>query len=189
MDKEHSEKYDETSVRSMLLDISKELTRDLGKGFSRSQLTYMRLFYLRFPVVEANKKTGVTPSHPKRKTVKASGLTVSHQLNWSHYYELLKCSSDMEIGFYQQTAIREAWSVRELRRQINTALFERIALSKNAKNVIKLATKGQIIENETDIAKDPYVLEFLNIPEHHSYTEKHLEQKIIDNLRYQGNYK
>jgi len=89
----------------------------------------------------------------------------------------------MEISFYQQTAIHEGWSVRELRRQMDTALFERIALSKNTKSVMKLAAKGQIIENDTDIAKDPYVLEFLNIPEHYSYSEKHLEQKIIDNLQ------
>lgn len=183
VDKEHSERYDEISVRNMLLDISKELTRDLGKGFSRSQLTYMRLFYLRFPFIEVNKKIGVTLSHQKRKAVKASGLTVSYQLNWSHYYELLKCNNELEIGFYQQTAIREGWSVRELRRQISTALFEWIALSKNAKTVMKLATKGQIVKDETDFAKDPYVLEFLNIPEHHSYTEKHLEQQIIDNLQ------
>ena len=110
-------------------------------------------------------------------------LTVSDQLTWSHYYELLKCNDEMETGFYQQTAINESWSVRELRRQMNTALFERIALSNNAKGVMKMATKGRIIENETDIAKDPYVLEFLNLPEHHSYSEKHLEQKIIDNLQ------
>ena len=65
---------------------------------------------------------------------------------------------------------------------MDTALFERIALSKNAKGIMKLAAKGQIIKNETDIAKDPYVLDFLNIPEYYSYTEKHLEEKIIDNL-------
>ena len=182
--KEHSEQYDEISVRNMLLDISKELTRDLGKGFSRSQLTYMRLFFLRFPIFQTSGKSGVTLSHQKeRKVAKTVGLTVSNQLSWSHYYELLKCNDEMEIGFYQQTAINESWSVRELRRQMDTALFERIALSKNAKGVMKLAAKGQIIESETDIAKDPYVLEFLNIPEHHSYTEKHLEQKIIDNLQ------
>jgi predicted nuclease of restriction endonuclease-like (RecB) superfamily len=182
--KEHSEQYDETSVRNMLIDISKELTRDLGKGFSRSQLTYMRLFFLQFPILQMSGKSGVTVSHQKvKKSVKAVGLTVSDQLSWSHYYELLKCNDEMEISFYQQTAINEGWSVRELRRQMDTALFERIALSKNVKGVMKLAAKGQIIENETDIAKDPYVLEFLNIPEHHSYTEKHLEQKIIDNLQ------
>lgn len=184
VDKEHSEQYDETSVRNMLLDISKELTRDLGKGFSRSQLTYMRLFFLRFPIFQTSGRSGVTLSHQKgKKPSKAVGLTVSNQLSWSHYYELLKCTDEMEISFYQQTAIHEGWSVRELRRQMDTALFERIALSKNAKSVMKLASKGQIIESETDIAKDPYVLEFLNIPEHHSYTEKHLEQKIIDNLQ------
>jgi predicted nuclease of restriction endonuclease-like (RecB) superfamily len=181
--KEYSEQYDETSVRNMLLDISKELTRDLGKGFSRSQLTYMRLFFLRFPNFQAPDKLGVTVSHQKGKKAKTTGLTVSHQLNWSHYFELLKCNDEMEMGFYQQTAINENWSVRELRRQIDSALFERIALSKNAKGVMKLAAKGQIIENETDIAKDPYVLEFLNIPEHYSYSEKQLEQKIIDNLQ------
>jgi predicted nuclease of restriction endonuclease-like (RecB) superfamily len=111
------------------------------------------------------------------------GLTVSYQLSWSHYCELLKCNNEIEMGFYQHTAINEGWSVRELRRQIDTALFERIALSKDAKGLMKLATKGHVVENETDITKDPYVLEFLNIPEHHSYTEKHLEQKIIDNLQ------
>ena len=110
-------------------------------------------------------------------------MTVSNQLSWSHYCELLKCNDELETGFYQQTAINEGWSVRELQRQMNTALFERIALSKNAKGVMKLAAKGQLIESETDIAKDPYILEFLNIPEHYSYTEKHLEQKIIDNLQ------
>lgn len=184
VDKEQSEQYDETSVRDMLLEISKELTRDLGKGFSRSQLTYMRLFFLRFPIFCTHDKFGVTLSHQKGKMgKKAVGLTVSHQLSWSHYYELLKCTDEMEISFYQQTAIHEGWSVRELRRQIDTALFERIALSKNTKSVKKLAVKGQIIKKETDIAKDPYVLEFLNIPEHYSYTEKHLEQKIIDNIQ------
>ncbi len=184
VDKEHSEQYDETSVRNMLLDISKELTRDLGKGFSRSQLTYMRLFFLRFQIYQTSGKSGVTLSHQKsKKPAKTIGLTVSDQLSWSHYYELLKCTDEMEISFYQQTAIHEGWSVRELRRQMDTALFERIALSKNTKSVMKLAAKGQIIETDTDIAKDPYVLEFLNIPEHYSYSEKHLEQKIIDNLQ------
>lgn len=181
--KEHSEQYDETSVRNMLLDISKELTRDLGKGFSRSQLTYMRLFFLRFPIFQSPGKPGVTVSHQKEKSAKAIGLTVLNQLSWSHYYELLKCNDEMEIGFYQQSAINENWSVRELRRQMDTALFERIALSKNAKGVMKLASNGQVIESSNDIVKDPYVLEFLNIPEHYSYTEKHLEQKIIDNLQ------
>ncbi|MBK7883428.1 MAG: DUF1016 family protein [Chitinophagaceae bacterium] len=184
-EKESTELYDDSSIRQMLLDISKELTRELGKGFSRSQLTYMRLFYIRFPHFYIDKSiTGLTLSdHQSKKNKKPAGLTLSNQLSWSHYYELLQCNDELEMSFYQQTAINEGWSVRELRRQRDSALFERIALSKNAKGVMKLAAKGQIIKNETDIARDPYILEFLNIPEHHSYTEKHLEQKIIDNLQ------
>ena len=73
--------------------------------------------------------------------------------------------------------------MRELQRQKDTALFERIALSKDHKGVMTLAQKGQIIETEADIARDPYVLEFLNITEKYRYTERHLEQKIIDNLQ------
>ncbi len=200
--KEKQEKFDDISLREMFIDLSKELTRELGKGFSRSNLFAMRSFYLHFGMndtvltksgqqlkerknltVSGKSKTVLTVSGQNKKSAKASGLTVSDQLSWSHYYELLKCTDEMEISFYQQTAIHEGWSVRELRRQMGTALFERIALSKNTKSVMKLAAKGQIIENDTDIAKDPYVLEFLNIPEHYSYSEKHLEQKIIDNLQ------
>ncbi|MEQ1675806.1 MAG: PDDEXK nuclease domain-containing protein [Chitinophagaceae bacterium] len=198
--------------KELLIDLSKSLTRELGKGFSRSQLQMMRLFYLRFQLSNepirltvsgklANQKS-LTVSGKFKKTRKRSlqgkakmvkplskqplkqkNLTVSHLLNWSHYYELLMCNDEMEIGFYQRTAINENWSVRELRRQIDTALFERIALSKKPGEVKRLAAKGHRIEKETDIARDPYVLEFLNIPEHHSYTEKQLEQKIIDNLQ------
>lgn len=196
---------DEQSSRQLILELSKELTRQVGKGFSRSNLFSMRRFYQVYQSVQTvsgqgnhktvqplsertNKGKSLTVSG-KSKSVRTmsgqtkTGLTVSDQLSWSHYCELLKCSDELEIGFYQHTAINESWSVRELRRQMDTALFERIALSKNTKSVMKLAAKGQIIENDADIAKDPYVLEFLNIPEHHSYSEKHLEQKIIDNLQ------
>ena len=200
--KEKQEQLNDISLREMFIDLSKDLTRDLGKGFSRSNLFAMRSFYLRFNMnmtvltvsgqqakkqknltVSGKSKTVLTVSGQNKKSAKAIGLIVSNQLSWSHYYELLKCSDEMEISFYQQTAIRESWSVRELRRQMDTALFERIALSKNTKSVMKMAAKGQVIETGTDIARDPYVLEFLNIPEHHSYSEKHLEQKIIDNLQ------
>ena len=133
----------------------------MGKGFSRSNLTYMRLFYLRFPKSE----------------------TVSHQLSWSHYFEFLKIDDELERNFYQQQSVKENWSVRELKRHKASTLFHRLALSKDKKGILDLAKKGHIIENSTDIVKDPYVLEFLNIPEKHRYSEKELEQKIIDNLQ------
>lgn len=188
VDKEKEEKIDDISLRQMFIDLSKELTRELGKGFSRSNLFAMRSFYLRFNMVDTVLTVSGQKLKRSKKSLITSGkskivLTLSGQLSWSHYCELLKCNDDIETGFYQQTAINESWSVRELRRQMDTALFERIALSKNAKAVMKMANKGQIVKSENDIVKDPYVLEFLNIPEHHSYSEKHLEQQIIDNLQ------
>jgi predicted nuclease of restriction endonuclease-like (RecB) superfamily len=206
VEKEIHDNIDEQSARQLILELSKELTKQVGKGFSRSNLFSMRRFYQIYESVqtvsgqgsrksvqtlsERVSKTKSLTVSDKFKTVQTvagqkikTGLTASTQLSWSHYCELLKCSDELEISFYQQTAIQEQWSVRELQRQMNTALFERIALSKNVRGVMKLAAKGQSIETETDIAKDPYILEFLNIPTHHSYTEKHLEQKIIDNLQ------
>lgn len=198
VEKEIQDMTDDLSSREMMIVLSKELTREVGRGFSRSNLVYMRLFFLTYKFVQTTSGkfeqiTGQTLSDQirgRRKTGqtlsdqgKAIGKNISLQLSWSHYNELLKISSDLERSFYQQQSINENWSVRELQRQRDKALFERIALSKNAKGVMKLAAKGQIIKSETDIAKDPYILEFLNIPEHYSYTEKHLEQKIIDNLQ------
>jgi predicted nuclease of restriction endonuclease-like (RecB) superfamily len=108
---------------------------------------------------------------------------VSHQLSWSHYIELLKIDDDLERNFYQQQTIKENWSIRELKRHKISALFQRLALSKDKKGILALAKKGHIVECGTDIVKDPYVLEFLNIPEKYRYSEKELEQKIIDNLQ------
>lgn len=144
----------------LLIHLSKELS-PLGKGFSRSNLTYMRLLYIKYPKSE----------------------TLSHQLSWSHYFELLKVDDDLARMFYEKQYIKEKWSIRELKRQKNSMLFERIALSKDKKGVLEIGEEGQIIETAKDIIKEPYVLEFLGIPEDHKYSEKELEQKIIDNLQ------
>ncbi len=144
----------------LLIKLSKELS-PLGKGFSRSNLTYMRLLYIKYPKSE----------------------TLSHQLSWSHYFELLKIDDDLTRKFYERQCIKERWSVRELKRQKNAMLFERIALSKDKKGILKISKKGQSIKKATDIIKEPYVLEFLGIPEDYRYSEKELEQKIIDNLQ------
>jgi len=108
---------------------------------------------------------------------------MSGKLTWSHFVELLGVSDDLARSFYEKQCIKENWSTRELNRQINSMLFERIALSKDKKGVLKLAEKGQIIEKSHDLVKEPYILEFLGIPENHKYSEKELEQKIIDNLQ------
>jgi predicted nuclease of restriction endonuclease-like (RecB) superfamily len=141
--------------------LSKDLTLQYGKGFSRSNLVYIRKFYLNFQ---------------KRETV-------SHILTWSHYFEILKSDSDLEISFYAKQCEKERWSVRELKRQMKSMLFHRLALSKDKEGVMKLANEGHIIERPEDLLKDPFVLEFLNIPIHHSYLESELEDKIISQLQ------
>jgi len=152
---------DNKSNRELIIDLSKELTLQLGKGYNRSNLTYMRLFYLEY----------------------LSGVTLSHQMSWSHYIELLKVEDKLERKFYENQTIQEKWSVRELRRQKDSALFQRLALSKDKDGILNLARKGQTFEKEEDIIKDPYVLEFLDLPEKSIYSEKQLEKRIIDNLQ------
>jgi predicted nuclease of restriction endonuclease-like (RecB) superfamily len=142
--------------------LSKDLTLAYGKGFGRSNLIYMRKLYLSFQI---------------------SG-TVSHKLTWSHYYEILKADSELEIGFYSKQCELEKWSVRELKRQMRSSLFERIALSKDKEGVLELAKKGHIVEKPEDILKDPFVLEFLQIPEAIHYLESDLEEQIISNLQH-----
>lgn len=141
--------------------LSRDLKDRYGKWFSRSNLMYMRLFYLKYPI----------------------GATVSHQLAWSHYFELLKVDNDLERSFYEKQCIEEKWSIRELKRNRDSSLFHRIALSKDKKWIMKLAKKWHIIKDNQDIIKDPYVLEFLGIPQGIQYAEWDLEQKIIDNLQ------
>lgn len=142
----------------------KQLSRDLkiqhGKGFSVSNLQRFRLFYSCFE----------------------NYATVSHKLSWSHYVELLKISHDTERQFYQQQCISAKWSVRELQRQKDSALFLRLANSKDKTGILELAHKKQLITQPEDLKRDSYVLEFLQISEQERYTEKTLEDAICANL-------
>ncbi len=104
--------------------------------------------------------------------------TVSHKLTWSHYFELLKIEDDLAREFYQNQAIKESWTVRELRRQKKSGLFHRTALNKNKEEILELSKQGQIVKSENDLIKDPYVFEFLGIPENYEYTETDIEKAI-----------
>ena len=145
----------------LLARLSKDLKLRYGKGFGRRNILDMRRFYLAF----------------------SKWQTVSAKLSWSHYISLISITDNVERKFYEKQAINQNLSVRELDRQINSALFERLALSKDKKGVLELSEKGHIISNPHEAVKDPYVLDFLKIPQSHRVTEKHLEQKIIDNLQ------
>lgn len=109
--------------------------------------------------------------------------TVSAKLTWNHFIVLLGVSDETTRKFYAKQAISENWSKRELERQIDSSLFERLALSRDKKGVLQLSEKGQIASQPTEVIKDPYVLDFLKISQSNRVTEKHLEQKIIDNLQ------
>jgi predicted nuclease of restriction endonuclease-like (RecB) superfamily len=147
---------------SALLDtLAKDLKIRFGKGFSKSNVYLMRQLYIKFPIFQ----------------------TLSGKLSWSHYAELLGVSDDTTRVFYLKQCDNENWSVRELKRQINSSLFERLALSKDKKGILKLVREGLTISQPSDIVKDPYVLEFLKISGELRMTESSLEQKIIDNLQ------
>ncbi len=148
---------------SQLFDrLSKDLTEAHGKGFSRSNLFYIRKLYIVFPICE----------------------TLSHTLTWSHYFEILKSDSKLEIGFYVKQSEKEKWSVRELKRQMKSMLFHRLALSTDKEGILKLSNKGHEIHQPEDLLKDPFVLEFLNIPQQEQYLESELEEKLINNLQH-----
>ncbi len=145
---------------NLLNRLSKDLTLKYGKGFGKSNLLYIRKFYLTFP------KSG----------------TVSHLLSWSHYYEILKSKESLEISFYMKECEKEGWSVRELKRQMKSMLFHRLAVSKDKKGVLRLANEGVEIQRPEDIIKDPYVLEFVGLPDMPVYKEKDLERALVNNL-------
>ena len=146
--------------KQLLVNLSKDLTLRNGRGFSRSNLTYMRKFYLAFPKCE----------------------TVSHKLTWSHYFELLKCDDQMELQFYFHQAEKEGWKVRELKRQMKSSLFQRLALSTDKKGVLALANEGHQIITAQDIIRDPYVLEFTGLPQKKRYKEGELEVALKANM-------
>lgn len=146
---------------NLLPNLSKDLKIRFGKGFSKSNIYFMRQFYLKKRIFQ----------------------TVSGKLSWSHYVELLAISDDIERSFYEKQCINEGWSIRELKRQKDTALFHRLAMSRDKKGILKLAAKGYVPEKIQETIKEPYVLEFLKLPEDSLKNERHLEQKIIDNLQ------
>ena len=148
--------------KKLIKELSKKLTKEFGKGFSERNLEQMRKFYLAYSIPQT--------------------LSAEFRLSWSHYLILMRMENLDERKFYEIEAIENNWSLRELRRQIDSALYERLVLSRDKEKVKSLALKGQIIEKPEDIVKDPYILEFLGLEEQNSYSENRLETEIINNL-------
>jgi len=155
--------------KQIIKELSQKLTREFGKGFSTTNLKQMRQFYL---------------TYSKSQTLSDQFEKFDFQLSWSHYLLLMKVDNPDERKFYEIEAISNGWSLRELQRQFDTALFERLVLSRDKKGIKELSKKGQIITKPNDTVKDPYVLDFLGLPEETKYSETELEQKIIDKLEH-----
>lgn len=162
---EHEQDSNERAAygKQTLKQLSKALTEEFGKGFSRSNLQNMRLFYLTYPKCR----------------------TLSGKLNWSHYCELLSISDPDKRSFYEKETANSGWSIRELKRQIDTSLYERLLLTEgksNKETVLSLAQKGVEISRPIDIIKDPYVFEFLGVPENKPILESDLEKTLVEQI-------
>lgn len=147
----------------LLEALSENLTKEFGKGYSKRNLELIRKFYLTYKIAKS---------------------PISQSISWTHYLHLMRIQNEDERVFYENEIVSNNWSVRELNRQISTSLYERLLLSKNKRDILKLSQEGQIIEKPKDIIKDPYILEFLNLPENHTYNESELEQALIDKLEH-----
>ena len=186
--------------KRLLEKLADSLTGEFGRGFSRTNLKLMRKFYLLY-----HARIGQTPPDlflgmPKGQTVsdlsQASGIayqmpqkpsaqcTSPFRLSWSHYVFLMGIKDAGERNFYEIEAAEQGWSLRELKRQYNSGLYERLSLSRNKEGIRKLAGQGQSISRPEDLLKEPYVLEFLGLGEKEKYSESDLETAIIDKLEH-----
>lgn len=150
--------------KSLLKLLSVQLINEFGKGFSVDNLENMRRFYLAFQ--------------------KSETVSRKFELSWSHYIFLTRIENIDERNFYEIESIENSWSLRELKRQFDSGLFERLKLSSDKQKVKELSLNGQVIQTAQDLIKDPYILEFVGLPELSSYSESELEQKLIDKLEH-----
>ena len=148
--------------KKLMKTLSEKLTKEFGRGFSQRNLEQMRTFYLRYSISQT--------------------VSAEFKLSWSHYLILMRMEDINARNFYEIEAFENNWSLRELKRQVNSSLYERLVLSKDKEKVKELAVKGQIIEKPQDIIKDPYILEFLGLDEKSDYSENKLETEIINKL-------
>ncbi|MEK7760664.1 MAG: PDDEXK nuclease domain-containing protein, partial [Nitrospirota bacterium] len=180
-------------------ELAKRLTTEFGKGFSKSNLEYMRRFYMmyrdRYPSIaqtvsgqlalrgKAQTLPGKSPAVPPPAPHSASPKP-AFALGWSHYVLLMGIGDPDERAFYEIEAVGSGWSIRELKRQVNAGLYERLALSRDKSGIRKLAREGQAVAIPQDLLKEPYVLEFLGLDERTAYSETDLESAIIDKLEH-----
>lgn len=176
--------------KEIIKGLSRILTKEFGKGFSERNLEQMRQFYLVY-----SKPQTLSAESKKNKPQTLSALLISETtsriseneniiLSWSHYLKLMRIEDENERNFYEIESFKNNWSVRELQRQFDSALYTRLVLSIDKDKVKELSEKGLILEKPKDAIKDPYILEFIGLPQHSTYSESELEQELIDKLEH-----
>lgn len=184
--------------KAILKDLSVHLTEKFGKGFSVDNLSNMRNFYISYSISGTVSRKSIegkseTVSRIFENHISSTPLTnleisqtppVNFNLSWSHYLKLMRIKDLNERKFYEIESFKNNWSLRELQRQYDSALYSRLSLSKNKEEILQLSEKGQIFEKPKDIIKDPYILEFLGLAEKASYSENDLESGLIDKLEH-----
>jgi predicted nuclease of restriction endonuclease-like (RecB) superfamily len=194
---EHEQKGVERAEygKQTLKELSKKLSNEFGRGYSLTKLKLMRQFYLMNKTRIGQTASGQLPPLLKGQTVSdllpaqgkieiARTVSAKFTLSWSHYVFLMAVDNAEERRFYEIEATQQNWSIRELKRQFNSGLYERLALSRDKEGVRELAQEGQIVSKPKDLLKDPYVLEFLGLGEKAKYSESDLEAAIINKLEH-----
>lgn len=176
----------------LLKELSQLLTSNIGEGWSVETLTACRKFFLVYSKI-VNSVHEIENEQPKTvvETPENTSLTIDYQLNsnlnftlsWSHYLVLMRIDNPDARSFYEIECAQQNWSVRQLKRQVGSSLYERLALSRDKKEVLRLAHEGQTIEKPSDIIKNPITLEFLGLKADVSYSESRLENAIINKMQ------
>jgi predicted nuclease of restriction endonuclease-like (RecB) superfamily len=162
--------------KKLIENISSELTKEFGKGFSVDNLERIRRFYIIY-------KDRISATVSRKSKTGDSVADFPLRLSWSHYCELIKIDDEKKREYFEKYAINENLSVRDLKRQIYSLHYERLLMSKNKKALLEYEKKGNVPSKPEQLIKDPYVLEFLNLEEKHTYTEEELETRILDDLQ------
>ena len=196
--------------KEVMKELASRLTTEFGNGYSKTNLEYMRRFFLEYeersqiaqPMTGQLVKGKIAQSATGQLKAPGKGQSLIGQLNilqpftdpsapprpfclsWTHYVFLLTIKNPDERSFYEIEAANESWTVKELKRQFDTSLYERLALSRDKAGIRKLAQKGQIVESIADVLKEPLVLEFLGLHESHRYSESDLETALVDHIEH-----
>ncbi|TRX29163.1 DUF1016 domain-containing protein [Flavobacterium franklandianum] len=169
----------------LLETVSADLTQKFKKGFSVQNLERMRAFYSVYSISSSelrNSDVFLKSSNGLRISTQNNDTTMLLPISWSHYLFLLRIDNELERQFYEVESFINQWKLKELERQYNSGLFERLSLSRDKESVLKLAKQGQLIQNPEDILKEPLVLEFLGLDEKEYYSETDLETAIINEI-------